>query len=137
MTITLTELFKSDRLKHSRREPGTKKNGGPFDPLILALVWNKAQPAGQADPRLYRLDCKGALIRRSDYGKRTETGWEVDHRVALANGGGDQLDNLQPLHWENNRAKSDHEADDDWTPAVTFVTQFEDGPKLVVAPIRR
>lgn len=39
------------------------------------------------------------------YGNRdSRFGWEVDH---INLNGGDNLDNLRPLHWKNNVAKSD------------------------------
>ncbi|KUG25132.1 hypothetical protein ASZ90_005048 [hydrocarbon metagenome] len=35
-------------------------------------------------------------------------GWEIDHIIPLSLGGTDDIANLQPLHWENNRKKSDN-----------------------------
>jgi len=32
---------------------------------------------------------------------------EIDHIKPVAKGGGDELENLQPLYWKTNRAKSD------------------------------
>jgi 5-methylcytosine-specific restriction endonuclease McrA len=46
-------------------------------------------------------------MRWEHYGQQTSFGWEVDHIRAVANGGSDDLDNLQPLQWENNRKKGD------------------------------
>ena len=55
-----------------------------------------------------RKDTCGARMRRGYYGKTSENeGWEIDHIKPRAEGGGDELDNLQPLQWENNRHKSD------------------------------
>lgn len=42
------------------------------------------------------------------YGDRDSiTGWEIDHILALANGGRSNIENLQPLNWRNNNLKSD------------------------------
>jgi hypothetical protein len=55
-----------------------------------------------------KLDPCGAAIVWSDFGDTTaETGWEIDHIIPVAHGGTDDLDNLQALQWENNRAKGD------------------------------
>jgi len=42
------------------------------------------------------------------HGKMAQWGWEIDHKKPVANGGTDDLDNLQPLQWENNRHKGDN-----------------------------
>jgi 5-methylcytosine-specific restriction endonuclease McrA len=55
-----------------------------------------------------RVDAWGWTIVRSDYGNnRSRYGWEIDHIVPVAQGGGDELTNLQPLQWENNRRKDE------------------------------
>lgn len=45
--------------------------------------------------------------------------FQIDHVVALANGGTDTLDNLVPAHRQCNRAKG---AKQGWRPGVRFVT---------------
>ena len=55
-----------------------------------------------------RVDAWGWTIVRQDFGNtRSRYGWEIDHIIPLALGGNDDLSNLQPLQWENNRRKDE------------------------------
>jgi hypothetical protein len=49
----------------------------------------------------------GASISRSAHGEKARSGWEIDHIKPVSAGGIDDLSDLQPLHWENNRHRGD------------------------------
>ncbi len=78
-----------------------------LEDFMIVLVWHKATPVIGRDADEWRMDCCGSLIRWDEYGKQTLYGWEVDHIRPVALGGGDELYNLQPLQWVNNRRKGD------------------------------
>jgi 5-methylcytosine-specific restriction endonuclease McrA len=80
----------------------------PLPDLVRRLnVWNKASPVVGMKPHLYRRDRFGCLIAFAEYGKTSALGWEIDHIWPASLGGSDDLSNLQPLWWLNNRQKSD------------------------------
>jgi len=89
-----------------QREPNTDAFGNPFTPELVEAVWQKARTMGIYET--LRVDAWGWTIVRQDFGNnRSRYGWEIDHIVPVALGGGDDLPNLQPLQWENNRRKDE------------------------------
>lgn len=83
----------------------TSKN---FYEKVIQRVWEKATIVRGYDAAKYRQDVTGAWIARDQYGKvdpQFKLGWEIDHRRPESEGGSDDLGNLQPLQWENNRSK--------------------------------
>lgn len=86
-----------------KRRPNTTANGQTFDSRTVESVWQKAIPE-PAFPG-FRKDKCGALMLWEKYGKPERWGWEIDHIIPVAKGGTDVLENLQPLHWQNNRGK--------------------------------
>lgn len=97
------------------RNPNTNSKGEPFDEATIEAVWRKTRQDSPFES--HRKDPCGATIQRTRYGKTEESGWEIDHIKPVALGGGDELDNLQALQWENNRHKGDIYPD--WTCKVT------------------
>ncbi|HSA58856.1 MAG TPA: HNH endonuclease signature motif containing protein [bacterium] len=91
------------------RRLGTDRSGKNFSKAVVDAVWEKGLIVPGVDPNVRRRDQYGSLIDYSQYGATVQngTGWEIDHIVPVAKWGADQLSNLQPLQWENNRRKGD------------------------------
>jgi hypothetical protein len=88
------------------RQPNTDSHGRRFSPEIIEAVWQKARSLGTHTN--LRVDAWGWTIVRQDFGNtRSRYGWEIDHILPCSEGGSDDLSNLQPLQWENNRRKDE------------------------------
>ncbi len=71
------------------------------------LAWILAEQVPGRDPRVWRQDDFGALIRRDEFGKRdSEHGFELDHVVPARFDGTDSSANLRALFWRNNLARN-------------------------------
>jgi len=92
-----------------RRDFGKTVKNQAFSEYIVEAVWRKGTVVLGINPAVRRKDACGAWIDRDQYGVTVDngTGWEIDHVFAVARGGSDNLGNLQPLQWQNNRAKGD------------------------------
>lgn len=74
----------------------------------LNKIWEKAKIVNEEnDKKKFRKDFAGAWIKKDEYGKESDYGWEVDHIKPSSKSGSDELSNLNPLHWKNNRTKGD------------------------------
>jgi len=77
-----------------------------FDDKTKLKVWEKGHEVGNNDPKIYRKDDCGAWIKYSDYGNTdSQYGWEIDHITSKDHDGENDLSNLRPLQWQNNRSK--------------------------------
>jgi hypothetical protein len=87
------------------RVHGTRTDGSLFDKETIEAVWLKAKPEGHYAG--FRKDVCGASMHVSEYGTDNQWGWEIDHIQPVSRGGTDDVENLQPMHWENNLHKAD------------------------------
>ena len=69
-------------------------------------AWENAATITGKNPNVWRKDIMGNIIRYDSYGTRGEFGWHVDHKRPVSKGGSEHLRNIQALHHEANRRKS-------------------------------
>ncbi len=90
------------------RNPNTNQHGGGWTQQEIFNAWSKGRIMPDQDRNIYRWDRCGQVMQYSQHGNRNSNyGWEIDHINPVNNGGTDIDNNLQPLNWKNNLAKSD------------------------------
>jgi hypothetical protein len=100
------QILGKGKEKAMARTWGTKVDGSGFDEATIEAVWGKATSI--PGYTTIKKDSCGAMIQRDKHGKTGTYGWEIDHDKPLSKGGTDDLSNLKPLQWENNRHKADN-----------------------------
>ena len=80
---------------------------GTAKEALIAAVWQQGRIVQTHTATVHRQDICGNWMQYNQHGKEGDYGWEIDHINPTANGGSDDLSNLQPLWWRNNRRKSD------------------------------
>ena len=76
----------------------------PFSETEVVAVWSKGRPIPFHDPSIWRRDDFGRVLHRRALNLADHPyGWEIDHIVALAQGGTNALHNLRPLKCRTDR----------------------------------
>ena len=73
-----------------------------LDSNKIEEIWSKATEVSGYDSSRWRKDFAGAWIQREQYGLPTEFGWEIFHLIPMSKGGSNDVDNLLPIHRQNN-----------------------------------
>ncbi len=91
------------------RERNTNLGGQAWTREEIDAVWRKGKVVEGCDPNHLRQDPCDSWIEYSAYGntEKNGVGWEIDHIRPVSEDGTDDLSNLQPLQWENNKFKAD------------------------------
>ena len=83
--------------------------------VLIQTVWEKGEIVPHYSSKIWRWDKYGKVMNYYKHGDtKSKFGWEIDHIYPIAFGGSDDLYNLQPLQWKNNRSKSNAL---NWNPA--------------------
>ena len=88
------------------RKANTTINGESFSSKIVDAVWKKARSENGFS--FFKTDGCGATIKLAEFGEQSQYGWEIDHIKPVSCGGTDELNNLQAMHWRNNRNKNEN-----------------------------
>lgn len=104
------EACKRGKIRRNKmfRKPNTDRYGRAFSSDLPTKVFQKGALIPGYDPARWRADVCGTPMDWFEYGNtNSQYGWEIDHVLPVAHGGGDELSNLQPLQWYRNRVKGD------------------------------
>lgn len=74
---------------------------------LINEIWQKGAEVPGYNSDIFRQDSCGAWIMKNQFGKETKFGWEIDHILPVSKGGNDDLVNLRPMHYLNNRSKGE------------------------------
>jgi len=70
-------------------------------------VWAKGECALGYNPIFYRRDVFGAWMQYNAHGNTlSHFGWEIAYIKPVEEGGTNELSNLQPVQWRNNRTRN-------------------------------